>query len=299
MSAATSFPWPKPSGASSVRWTGSAFEVDGAEKRVLTFAVGESGWTDDLTELHEDSGSGDHPIDVASRARAVEAIRGTAAEGGTILEVGCSAGHTLRDLRRAFPDALVIGADYVPGPLEDLGRSMSGVPLLQLDLTRCPLPDRSVDAVVALNVLEHIEDDRAAVREIFRVLRPGGVAAIEVPAAPSLYDVYDQVLMHHRRYTRRGIVRLFEEAGFRVSGTSHLGFFVFPAFALVKLKNKRHMKRPEAERRAMVAASIQSTSKSAVLDALLGLERAAGKFVRYPVGIRCVLTASKPTDSRP
>jgi SAM-dependent methyltransferase len=298
-SAAEIFPWPKPHGVSDVRWTGSGFVVDGASRGVLRFGVGESGWTDDLTSLHESSGSGDHPIDVASRRRAIDALASCRRDLGVILEVGCSAGHLLRDLRRSFPRSLVIGTDYVGVPLTSLAAELPDVPLVQCDLTRCPLPDASIDAVVALNVLEHIHDDRRAAREIFRVLRPGGLTVIELPAGPALYDVYDHVLMHHRRYTLRRATRLFEEAGFEVTDRSHLGFLAYPAFAMVKLRNKRLMRLPEAEQRAFVAEAIRKTSKSTVLDLVLRAEARASSFVRYPFGIRCVLTAVKPLDSVP
>ena len=49
-------------------------------------------------------------------------------------------------------------------------------------------------------MLEHVEDDQAAIRQVYRILQPGGVAVIEVPAGPDLYDIYDRQLMHHRRY---------------------------------------------------------------------------------------------------
>src|SRR5258705_13994837 len=64
------------------------------------------------------------------------------------LEVGCSSGFLLRDLRRELPGASLIGADYVRGPLDDLHKRMPDIPLLQFDLVQCPLPSDSVDVVV-------------------------------------------------------------------------------------------------------------------------------------------------------
>src|SRR5205085_10979289 len=121
-----------------------------------------------------------------------------------ILAVGCSSAFLHRDLRRELPDASIIGADYVRGPLDDLHRSMPDIPLLQFDLVQCPLPSESVDVVVLLNVLEHIENDAGAMEQVARILKPGGAAVIEVPAGPHLYDVYDKVLMHFRRYRSSG-----------------------------------------------------------------------------------------------
>jgi len=112
-----------------------------------------------------------------------------------------------------MPHAQLIGSDYVRGPLEEVARRLPDVPLLQFDLVKCPLPDASVDVVVLLNVLEHIEDDVGAVRQLARILKPGGAVVIEVPAGPHLYDVYDKVLMHYRRYRLSGLKRLLRAAG--------------------------------------------------------------------------------------
>jgi SAM-dependent methyltransferase len=286
------FPWPAgPDGAPT--WTGRGFTASGKDKgSLLTFLVEDSGWSDDLTTLHEANAGADHPIDVTSRQRAIDELRRVGfPRDGTLLEVGCSSGYFLHDVRAAFPDALVIGADYVAGPLRAMAKEHPTQPLLQFDLTRCPLADACLDAVVALNVLEHIRDDRAAVRELHRILRPGGVAVIELPAGPGLYDVYDKVLMHERRYSMAGALRLFEEAGFRVERPTHIGFFVFPAFAAVKLRNRRHLSLPEDAQREMVKKSIHATKSSRVMKSLMKAETWGARYVQYPFGIRCVLTA--------
>ena len=115
-------------------------------------------------------------------------------------------------------------------PLAALALSMPDVPLLQFDLTTCPLPGESLDAVVLLNVLEHIPDDTAALRQIYRVLKPGGIAVIEASTGPHSYDVYDKLLLHCRRYALAGLRNLATSVGFRIVEQSHLGCFVYPGF---------------------------------------------------------------------
>jgi SAM-dependent methyltransferase len=296
MQQANGFPWPRPPGVSDMpQWTGHGFQMGRTVSGVLPFIGKESGWSDELTEFHEvESDSGRHPIDVASRKRAIDVLRRRLpSASATILEIGCSSGYFLRDVREAFPEAFAIGADYVRGPLDRLAQSMPDLPLLQFDLNACPLPDRCIDAVVALNVLEHIPDDAAAIRQIHRILKPGGIAVIEVPAGPRLFDVYDKMLMHYRRYTRRQAIDSFRAAGFRVEDPSHLGFFLYPAFAIVKLRNRRYLREPEEKQRAIVAKTIRQTKRSAVMRVVMDLEALAARYVRYPVGIRCVLTAIK------
>ncbi len=72
------------------------------------------------------------------------------------------------------------------------------------------------DALVIVNVLEHIEDDAAFLRDVHRVLEPGGRLLILVPALPAIYGALDQALEHYRRYTREGLRRRLEEARFGV-----------------------------------------------------------------------------------
>jgi SAM-dependent methyltransferase len=172
---------------------------------------------------------------------------------------------------------------------------MPGLPLLEFNLVTCPLPDSSIDAAILLNVLEHISDDAAAMRQIHRILRPGGIAVIEVPAAPHLYDVYDKVLLHCRRYSLVSLIALAENAGLNVVEKSHLGFFVYPGFWFTKTRNKRFLSAEGVVQQRIVAESIQNTRRSRLLDVVTRLELFVGRWVSYPLGIRCLLTCTKPT----
>src|SRR5207244_3716787 len=117
--------------------------------------------------------------------------------------------------------------------------------------------------------------------QVQRILRPGGVAVIEVPAGPELYDVYDELLMHHRRYTAGGLRQLLSNSGFEIARFSHLGTFLYPAFYAVKQWNKWHVSRDEAVRRSVVARQITSTRANPILGPLLGLERWLGQYVSW------------------
>ncbi len=96
--------------------------------------------------------------------------------------------------------------------------------------------DAIVDYVFTLNVLEHIEDDAAALAEIYRVLRPGGRLLIYVPAFMLLYSSMDAHVGHHRRYRMKGLNNLVVQAGFlveKLAYTDALGFFATLAYKLV------------------------------------------------------------------
>jgi SAM-dependent methyltransferase len=278
-------------------WNGGAFIRSGQSSRVLAYEVGESGWSDELTELHESATeSGTHFIDVASRDHAINELkRALGTRRVSIMEVGCSAGHLLADMRRNLPNATLTGGDYTLGTLLKLGEKMPGIPLVRFNLAASPLPSNSYDAMVLLNVLEHIEDDAAATRHIARMLKPGGVAVIEVPAGPELFDDYDRQLQHFRRYTLPGICSVVEQAGLVVERRNYLGALIYPAFYLAK-KWSQIRPKSAAKREAHVANAIGATSRfNAVGRAIMSLEQAIEPTITFPRGIRCVVTARKPS----
>jgi SAM-dependent methyltransferase len=292
------FPWPAPPGASTAPvWSPAGFRLNGDPARaVLVYDAADSHWSPELTDLHEAEAGSQHPIDLASRRWAVRSLAEYLPPDRpqpVVLDVGCSSGFVLEEIQAALPQAALIGSDYILPPLEKLAQRLPGVPLLQFDLRRCPLPDGCVDAVTALNVLEHIDDDTAALREIGRILRPGGVAHIEVPAGPGCYDVYDEQLMHHRRYRLAALLAQARGAGFDVLRATHLGCLIYPAFWLVKRRGRRLLRLPAAEKKALVARQIRHTGQSVLLGAVLRLEEAIGRYATFPFGIRCIAVLRK------
>lgn len=97
-----------------------------------------------------------------------------------------------------------------------------------------PLADNSVDFITALDVLEHIPDDAAAVREFARVLRPGGLAVVTVPAGMALWSDWDVALHHQRRYSYYGLRALFAGEGWETLHANHTNVIVYPAVWLIR-----------------------------------------------------------------
>jgi SAM-dependent methyltransferase len=249
-----------------------------------------SGWDDALTAVHEDATGSDHPIDIASRNTALRALnRFLSDKTGSILEIGCSSGYLLPLIRDNFPRAAVLGADVVKSPLLKLAEKIPDLPLLRFDLTRCPLPDQCVDAIVMLNVLEHIDKEDAALMQVHRILKPGGIFIAEVPAGPSLYDYYDQYLRHYRRYDPEALIAACNNANLDALEISHLGFWLYPAFWMVKKMNRRKHPQNDAEVERLVKHQISSSSSSGLLGLAMRFETSCAERlgIRYPVGIRC------------
>lgn len=291
------FPWPALDEESSEPvWDGSQFLLGSKRCKILIYNQTDSAWSSELTEMHEREASSSHPIDLASRAMALESMKLVKLERPpVILDIGCSSGFLVEDLARNIPNASVIGADYLPEIVLKAAQRVLNTPFLQFDLRKCPLQDNCVNGVTALNVLEHIDNDLKALAEIYRILAPGGLAHIEVPADPDSFDLYDEVLLHFRRYRLSELVDKARKAGFVVRKATHLGFFPYLPFKYAKRRNQRIGKALTLpEKRKLVAEQIRNTKSSRILAKTFDLERAFGSIASYPIGIRAVVRLQKP-----
>jgi SAM-dependent methyltransferase len=251
-------------------------------------------WSDELEELHEET-SRTHFIDQWTREAMLAQI-GPLPPDSCIADVGCSSGYMLEDLRGAYPDAQLIGVDLLAAGLRKAHEAVPDARLIHADACALPLADASVDAVVSANLLEHIADDRGALREMARVLKPGCRAAIVVPAGPHTFDYYDRFLGHERRYARRELARKGGEVGLEVLEDRHLASLIYPAFWLVKTRNRLRFGHLQGGAlAARVARDIASTRDSSVGRALWRLEERIGQAgLRAPWGIRSLTVLRRP-----
>ena len=97
-----------------------------------------------------------------------------------------------------------------------------------------PLANASVDILTALDVLEHVEDDAAGLREFARVVKPGGVVIITVPALMALWSDWDVVLHHFRRYTRPRLLQAIPMDQFEVIHCAYVNVFALPAIYVIR-----------------------------------------------------------------
>ncbi|WP_344596509.1 class I SAM-dependent methyltransferase [Actinomadura vinacea] len=134
---------------------------------------------------------------------------GRAGIPGRAVDIGAAGGGNTRVLKDHGWRAIAI--DNSPTAV-DLCLAQ-GINACHGDACFLPLPSGELDLALALNVLEHVEDDRAAAAEMARVLRPGGAALVAVPCDMALWSAYDVALGRVRRYSRRALTDLLEEAG--------------------------------------------------------------------------------------
>ena len=136
-------------------------------------------------------------------------------EGGghrRILDLGCGPGWTLDRIQHL---GHAYGVEYSAAAL-GFARQRGLRRLVAGDGLALPFASAVFDCVTAVEVLEHFEDDVAVVREITRVLRPGGLVLLTVPAFMTLWRHHDELYGHHRRYARRQLTALLADAGFQV-----------------------------------------------------------------------------------
>ncbi|MFQ5670201.1 MAG: glycosyltransferase [Acidobacteriota bacterium] len=144
--------------------------------------------------------------------------------GPRVLEVGSGIGNISGHLGRR---EILVVSDVSDQYLTILKRRFSGnsrIKVVRYDLAegaRSDLQGLNLDTVICLNVLEHIEDDAAALRGLAGLLSPGGRLILLVPAHPCLYSNLDRRLDHHRRYRRSALVKLLESNGFSIEHLSH------------------------------------------------------------------------------
>ena len=125
------------------------------------------------------------------------------AKGDRIVDAGAGTGELVAELRGKYEmhGVNVLGIEYIE-EARRLARERKGIDLLSGSILDLPLKDESVKVSLALDVLEHVEDDRLAFSELLRITEQGGIIIINVPAFMSLWSDWDVSLGHYRRYTR-------------------------------------------------------------------------------------------------
>jgi SAM-dependent methyltransferase len=109
-----------------------------------------------------------------------------------------------------------------------------------------PFPDDSFDLAVSLDVIEHLQDDLGALRELRRTVAPGGALLIMVPAYQWLWSGHDEINHHHRRYTRRSLQRVAERAGWRQLRTTYFNSLLLPVAIALRVLERVDTKTTES-----------------------------------------------------
>jgi SAM-dependent methyltransferase len=204
-----------------------------------------------------------------------------------VLDAGCGTGGLIANLRTA---AWRAGVEISSEGIR-LARTRPRVALAQASVAALPFADETFDAVVSIDVLCHAGvEERQAVEEAARVLRPGGRLLVQVPAFDWLRGEHDAAVWTKRRYRRAEITKLLSDAGLAARRSAYRNSLLFPAAVIARLVKRGRP--PREGSRSDVRAVPRSLN--ALLSAVLSLERRLR--VSLPFGLSVFCVGEKPVN---
>ena len=201
-----------------------------------------------------------------------------------ILDVGCGTGANLEMLSQFGG---VQGVDVSAEALSFCrARGLENVK--QGAAEALPYEDNcAFDLLTGLDVVEHLDDDLAGLKEMGRVVRHGGHALLFVPAFRFLWGVQDDISHHRRRYTLAGLKRVMREAGFEVERATYVNISFFAPILLGRLLMRVTGFRPESENNITIGFL------NGVLGKILGAESLALRYLNFPFGVSIICVARR------
>lgn len=220
-------------------------------------------------------------------------LRASPAPPGPWLDVGCGTGGLLRHLRGAFPGQALHGLEYHP-PAAARAAAKSGAAVAAGDAARLPYPDGAFSVVASMDVLCHAAvDEAAALAEMRRVLAPGGLLVLNLPAFRWLHSAHDRRVHNARRYTAPEARALLAGAGFEAAGARYWNAVLLP----LMVAQRKLLARGEADASdvAPFPPWLDATLRAATV-AEAGLARLG---LRFPAGGSVLATATRPRPAPP
>lgn len=212
------------------------------------------------------------------------------AHDASVLEVGCGTGGFARKLASQHPGWGVRGVE----PSEQAAR-------VAVDRGCCvdlgtfqslPANDGSVDLLIALDVLEHCENDADAVAQAARVMKPGASFVLTVPALPSLWSSHDEDNRHYRRYTRETLAAAFGGSGLELERMTYFNSLLLPAGYL-----SRWVSRATGSKKAL-GVEMPSATVNNVMRTVFSAEASLLRHMDLPAGMSLLAVWHKPGGER-
>lgn len=203
-------------------------------------------------------------------------------DGARILEIGCGTGHNLEMLGQfGAVDAVELDDEARAVAEGRLGRAVMNAPLPEL----AGVNDRHYDLVAALDVIEHVDDDRAALAAIAGKLKPGGKFLMTVPAHEWMWSAHDTVNHHKRRYSKTALKRLVDGSPLRLDKIGYFNSLLFPLAVAERFGSKLRGK-DDGD------VKLPSTPVNAALEAVFRAERHLVGRLPLPPGLSLFAVAS-------
>jgi len=162
--------------------------------------------------------------------------------GAQILDAGCGSGRNMIELSRL---GTVTGVELSETSVA-IARERGVGDVVAGSVLEMPFADASFDLAVTLDVIEHLDDDLGALREMRRTVAPGGALLVTVPAYQWLWSGHDEINHHHRRYTRGSLQAVAEQAGWRQVRTTYFNSLLLPVAILLRVLDRINTKPTES-----------------------------------------------------
>jgi SAM-dependent methyltransferase len=206
----------------------------------------------------------------------------TKIENPRILDVGCGTGANLEMLAQ-FGESE--GVDVSDDALAFCG--LKGLKAQKGLAEELPFNDETFDLTTALDVVEHLDDDVAGLKEMYRVTKKGGYSLIFVPAFMWLWGVQDDISNHRIRYTKKQIVERLKMAGYSVERATYANWTFFTPILVGRTLMRLTGIKPESENNVNVSAL------NGVFGKIFGAERFWLRNFNFPLGVSIVIVARK------
>ncbi len=195
-----------------------------------------------------------------------------------VLDAGCGSGRNMVELARLGP---VTGVELSKTSVL-LARAREAGDVIEGSVLAMPFDSASFDLAVSLDVIEHLQEDVDALRELRRVVAPGGSLLVTVPAYGWLWSGHDEINHHHRRYTRRSLQLAAEQAGWKQTRTTYFNSLLLPVAILLRALDRLSTKTTESS----LDLWVPPEPLNWLLERPLALEAAMiGRGGRIPAGL--------------
>jgi SAM-dependent methyltransferase len=206
-----------------------------------------------------------------------------------VLDIGCGTGLILQGISG---ESCAIGVDFSAKALSFCEkRNLKN--LVRGDVRDLPIATSSVDLVLALDLLEHIEDDKGLMNEIRRVLRPEGYLLATVPAHRYLWSEHDEALHHYRRYSKTDFRDLVKKEGFTLIKYSYVISLTFLPILIFRLIQKACRFFKPSKNKPKTHIIILPEGLNALLIRILEMEAGILKHQNFPFGVSLLCIAQK------
>lgn len=206
-------------------------------------------------------------------------------QAAKIVDVGSSTGTNLR-LLKEMGYTQVLGLDMSQEAVDfceekNLGHVIKG------SILSAPFESNSVDLVLATDIIEHLDDDLSGLREIVRILKPGGKALITVPAFQSLWGLQDEVSHHKRRYRLNPFLKQIETTGLKILDSFYFNYLLFFPIWLARQLIRIFGIELKSEN------EVNTSALNSVLRTIFKIDVMTARIIKPPFGVSLLVLVEK------